>query len=295
MLLMNNDQMSNFEKVVKFNTTFEAKMNKEPQYDLFDKDPELVKFRLSLIREEINELVDAFNLHNFKEVIDALADILYVVYGAFSAFGVNPDNILNSMYADKCKNLLFKPEYVTNFDKIIEFNPRLVAKNKGVPDFAIFTNSPHLIRFITSEMVGYINKLGNNVNEKNFSGVITNLTRLIYMSYATFIAFDVNANEAFDIVHNSNMSKACSSEQDAIDTIKKYKNHYEKIYDSPAYRLSKDGKCWIIYNESTSKILKSIKYKHANFKRIILGYNDDEDLIEAEVIKRFGGLLTIHE
>ena len=32
-------------------------------------------------------------------------------------------------------------------------------------------------------------------------------------------------------------------------------------YDTPAYRLSDDGANWVVYNESTGKILKSIKYK----------------------------------
>ena len=77
---------TNFEKVCEFNKCFGL-----PHYDniqsniLFNK--ELVTLRTNLIKEEIEELNDAFNQKNFIEVIDALTDILYVVYGAASSYG----------------------------------------------------------------------------------------------------------------------------------------------------------------------------------------------------------------
>lgn len=36
-------------------------------------------------------------------------------------------------------------------------------------------------------------------------------------------------------------------------------------YDTPAYRKSKDGRYWVIYNKSTGKILKNYKYTPACF------------------------------
>ena len=47
--------------------------------------------RLSLIKEELDELIEAMNKRNLVEVADALTDILYVTYGAGHAFGINLD------------------------------------------------------------------------------------------------------------------------------------------------------------------------------------------------------------
>ena len=44
-----------------------------------------------MIKEELEELKEAIDKKNIKEVADALTDILYVTYGAGHAFGINLD------------------------------------------------------------------------------------------------------------------------------------------------------------------------------------------------------------
>ena len=51
----------------------------------------ITSLRYDLIREELDELKDAINKKDIKEVADALTDILYVTYGAGHAFGINLD------------------------------------------------------------------------------------------------------------------------------------------------------------------------------------------------------------
>ena len=68
------------------------------------------------------------------------------------------------------------------------------------------------------------------------------------------------------------MSKLCMTEEDAVETVRIYKEKYENgtsPYDTPAYRRSTDNKYWVVYNESTGKILKNYKYTPANFETII--------------------------
>ena len=159
---------TNFEKVIEFNDGFGVPVNNTVQKDIFEQNPDLVKLRLDLILEEVTELKEAIDTHDMTETIDALADILYVVYGAGASFGINLD-------------------------------------------------------------------------------------------------------KAFDIVHKSNMSKLCETEEDAIKTVLIYKENYgngNSPYDSPAYRRSKDNKYWVVYNESTGKILKNYKYTPANFTNL---------------------------
>lgn len=158
--------MSNFKKILEFNKAFGVSSFDKSQFDLFDKDPKLVQYRLSLILEEVNELKDAIDQKNFVECIDALTDIMYVTLGAFTAFGVDAD-------------------------------------------------------------------------------------------------------AAFDLVHKSNMSKLCISEEEAKKTVEWYKQNESHRYDSPNYRRSDDGIHWVVYNESTKKILKNINYSPVKFDSIL--------------------------
>jgi predicted HAD superfamily Cof-like phosphohydrolase len=48
--------------------------------------------RVSLIKEELDELIEAINKKDLIEVADALTDIHYVTYGAGHAFGINLDD-----------------------------------------------------------------------------------------------------------------------------------------------------------------------------------------------------------
>jgi predicted HAD superfamily Cof-like phosphohydrolase len=83
--------LSNFEKVQEFNKAFEMKTNDTPNRNIFTEDPDNVKLALSLITEEVKELEDAIKDHDFGEVRDAVADILYVVYGLADRFGIDAD------------------------------------------------------------------------------------------------------------------------------------------------------------------------------------------------------------
>ena len=51
----------------------------------------ITKLRYELIEEELQELKEAIDKKDIKEVADALTDILYVTYGAGHAFGIDLD------------------------------------------------------------------------------------------------------------------------------------------------------------------------------------------------------------
>jgi predicted HAD superfamily Cof-like phosphohydrolase len=68
----------------------------------------------------------------------------------------------------------------------------------------------------------------------------------------------------FDEVQRSNMSKACKTEEEAINTIK----HYEKKGTESYYK--KDGEIFLVYREGDEKTLKSINYSPADLKKILL-------------------------
>ena len=79
--------MSNFEDVKTFMETFGQIVRTKPQFP----DGKTMQLRYDLIKEELNELEHAMKTKNLKEVADALADILYVTYGAGYAYGIDLD------------------------------------------------------------------------------------------------------------------------------------------------------------------------------------------------------------
>ena len=79
--------MSNFEDVKKFMETFGQMVRTKSQFP----DEKTMRLRYDLIKEELNELELAMKSKNLKEIADALADILYVTYGAGYAYGINLD------------------------------------------------------------------------------------------------------------------------------------------------------------------------------------------------------------
>ena len=102
----------------------------------------------------------------------------------------------------------------------------------------------------------------------HFVETIDALADILYVVYGAGASFGIDLDKAFDIVHKSNMSKLCISEKEAIETVEWYKKN-STVYDSPSYRKSEDNKFWVIYNKSTGKVLKSIKYTPANFEEML--------------------------
>ena len=79
--------MTNFDKVGIFMKTFGQEVKDEPSFS----SDKINQLRISLINEELNELKEAMENKDLLEVADALTDLLYVIYGAGHAFGINLD------------------------------------------------------------------------------------------------------------------------------------------------------------------------------------------------------------
>lgn len=70
--------------------------------------------------------------------------------------------------------------------------------------------------------------------------------------------------ELFDEVQRSNMSKACNTEQEAIDTVA----YYKKERGTDCYYKEIEGK-WLVYRKGDDKTIKSIYYSPANLESIL--------------------------
>ena len=70
----------------------------------------------------------------------------------------------------------------------------------------------------------------------------------------------------FDEVHRSNMSKACTTPEEAEET----RRHYLESKDTDSYtERVKEGK-WLVYRQGDHKALKSIRYSPADLGGILI-------------------------
>tara|TARA_B100001989_G_C24448099_1_gene417509 strand:- start:106 stop:477 length:372 start_codon:yes stop_codon:yes gene_type:complete len=93
--------MSNFENVKKFMITFGQEVKEKAGFPSH----KISELRYELISEELDELREAINKKDIKEVADALTDILYVTYGAGHAFGINLDKCFQEVQKSNMSKL----------------------------------------------------------------------------------------------------------------------------------------------------------------------------------------------
>lgn len=124
-------------------------------------------------------------------------------------------------------------------------------------------------------------KLEFVVNEKCVDDILPGLAKLLLATYKLGIDYGVNLDKALYLIHESNMSKLCNTEELAKDTVADYVRLYESgesPYDTPEYKLSDDEKYYIVFNGSTKKILKSIKYNVVDLKSLVFNEGYDIEL-----------------
>jgi len=227
---------SNFEKIVEFHQCSGLDYNTAPQLNIVKKNPDLVKLRKDLIDEELSELIEAVENHDFTETIDALADILYVAYGACASFGIN---------ANRAYHVYDNVKY--------QLQPNITKEN------------PNMVSLRLSDIqtqVEYLHRAIENGND--FYNIKKSLFGIIRYTYRACISFGINPTLAFGLVHVSNMTKFPSTEEEADQTVESYKS--DTRYDTPTWRRKTDSKYYVVYNLSTGKILKCINYKPVSFQ-----------------------------
>lgn len=102
--------------------------------------------------------------------------------------------------------------------------------------------------------------------EKDMVGVADALCDLQYVLSGAILEFGLGDkfNALFEEVQRSNMSKACTSEDEAIKTV----HHYQEKDGTECY-YRQEGSKWLVYRKSDNKTIKSIGYSPANLERIL--------------------------
>ena len=102
--LKERDEMmegTNFELVGDFMEAFGQDVETQPTWPDFS----TRELRVDLIEEEVEELVEAIANKDMVEIADALTDILYVVYGAGHAFGIDLDECFTEVHASNMSKI----------------------------------------------------------------------------------------------------------------------------------------------------------------------------------------------
>lgn len=102
--------------------------------------------------------------------------------------------------------------------------------------------------------------------EKDIVGVADALCDLQYVLSGAILEFGLGEKFAalFEEVQRSNMSKACTSEEEANATIE----YYRKKDGTECVARNEDGK-WLVYRKNDNKTIKSINYSPADLDRIV--------------------------
>jgi predicted HAD superfamily Cof-like phosphohydrolase len=88
--------------VAEFHRIFGSHREPLPTLDVGD---DVLELRERLLREEFGEYLDAITDRNLVEVADALADLVYVAYGAAVAYGIDLDAVLAEVHRSNLTKL----------------------------------------------------------------------------------------------------------------------------------------------------------------------------------------------
>jgi len=255
-----------FDHPVIDNITNNSNLTQENGNEYIRQNDSLSKLRYDLIHEEIEELTYAVNTNDVVEVIDALCDILYVVYGAGISFGVN----LDTHFKKHIRSQMIENGNIFNSVDFEGTNFTILKSICNPDNGTVQELFKRKVDFLTSSIVILNSQLTDfkaAIDNNQYMGIIKPLTELTYTTYLIGLTLNIDLDRGFDIVHNSNMSKLCSTEAEAKLTVNNYIEN-DGRYDSPSYK-SGVGDYYVVYNKSSGKILKSINYTPAKFDSML--------------------------
>jgi Uncharacterized protein conserved in bacteria len=119
--------MTNFECVKKFMETFGQEVRTSASFP----NDKIIDLRVDLIGEELLELKEAIENKDIKEVADALTDILYVTYGAGTAFGINLDKCFEEVHNSNMSKLGSDGKPIYNESGKVMKGPNYFKPNLG--------------------------------------------------------------------------------------------------------------------------------------------------------------------
>ena len=111
-----------------------------------------------------------------------------------------------------------------------------------------------------------LKELEEAIHEKDIVEIADALCDIQYVLSGAILEFGLGEKfkALFEEVQRSNMSKACLTEEEAIQTVAYYKQK-----DGTECYYKQEGGKWLVYRTSDNKTIKSVKYSPAQLENII--------------------------
>jgi len=153
-------------------------------------------------------------------------------------------------------------KYVPFVSEVETFNETMGKPNNYVPTIPSEKEWMFVYNFILEELEEYKHacETGNIVE------VLDALCDITYVSLGNGAMLHGLKNKilpAYQEVQASNMSKACKTEEEAIETVK-----IRSIEQDTDCHYEKVGDYWIVYRTRDRKVLKSISYFRPDLKKL---------------------------
>lgn len=156
-----------------------------------------------------------------------------------------------------------KYQTIDTLNQVAQFHTTFKAPIEPKPIIPAKDRSDLRVSLLQEEL----NELKNAIAANDIVEVADALCDLQYVLSGAVLEFGLGDKfpELFDEVQRSNMSKACQTEQEALDTIEDYR---KKGIDT-FFEYNEETNLYPVYRKVDNKILKSINYSKTNLLPIL--------------------------
>lgn len=153
-------------------------------------------------------------------------------------------------------------EKIDSLNQVGDFHRTFKAPILDIPQIPQADRCELRVNLLQEEL----DELSQAIKDNDIVEIADALADLQYVLSGAVLEFGLGEKfvEIFNEVQRSNMSKACSSKQEALETL----SFYKKKDGTEGNYKEVNGK-YIVYRNSDDKVLKSINYSPADIKTII--------------------------
>ena len=149
-------------------------------------------------------------------------------------------------------------------EKVAEFHKTFGAPILATPQIPSEERCNLRVNLLQEEL----NELSDAIKAGDIVEIADALADLQYVLSGAVLEFGLKDrfDPLFDEVQRSNMSKACTTQQEAIETLLHYKQK-----DGTEGTYQQIGDVYVVNRNGDNKVLKSVAYSPANLKPIVYG------------------------
>jgi len=153
-------------------------------------------------------------------------------------------------------------EQINSLNQVADFHRTFNAPILDTPQIPSEQRCQLRVSLLQEEL----NELSQAIKDNDLVEIADALCDIQYVLSGAVLEFGLGGKfvELFNEVQRSNMSKACSTEEEAQRTLE----HYKQKDGTEGY-YKQVGDKWVTYRNGDDKVLKSVGYSPANIKSML--------------------------